>query len=648
MWRSTGAVTRDKRANTRAHSVRIASGAPLADRLAKAFSGPRKGNAAAAGHHAKQDRGGSTVLSRHGLLRSSLRVVAAAGALTLGLSMFPTQGWAQTTGTATATNTVASHSHSEHRPYAPGGGALWSGGSVRINADNSNANASIYRGIGATLQAPRPICDSGTARVTVTMRVVNRGPGTGRGYSGALRLFPTGFGGSELTGGGGPATNAPVGTFYTLNVSGTVNATDLAAGRVTTGLWLETYQTRSSKAWDVDRFRATFAYDTAGCQADLSVTKNDGTTTYFPGAQSTYTITVSNVGTRDVPGARISDPLPAGITTANWTCGGATNGATCGTTSGSGALNTTADLPANSSLTYMMTLNVPAGFTGPLTNSATVAMPDNSITNSTPLNNSATDTNQQGAASLSLDKTSTLNDGDGNNQIDAGETISYSFLVTNTGTVAINDATVELAAGRCQHCHLTRHAETGTGGKRHLHGNLRADAGPDRPRRRHQHCNGRRTQPGRRQGGEPARRHDPTSWPGTGNRTGQDRDAGRSPNGNGRVDAGETINYRFLVLNTGTVTLTDVTVDDPMLDAAGVTISPGPQTLAPNASVTFTASYSPPQAEHRRRCSGRRGTAIGNDPGPNSVESEPDTATVPPPLAALETRKDRPVQRRRR
>ncbi|MCZ8163087.1 MAG: hypothetical protein O9275_20685, partial [Microcystis sp. LE19-196.1B] len=59
-------------------------------------------------------------------------------------------------------------------------------------------------------------------------------------------------------------------------------------------------------------------------------------------------------------------------------------------------------------------------------------------------------------------------------------------------------------------------------------------------------------------------------------------------NENGRADSGETISYTFLVTNTGNVSLTNVTVSDPM-----VTVSGGPISLAvgEDSGNTFTATY---------------------------------------------------------
>ncbi|ARU06038.1 hypothetical protein CCO03_16405 [Comamonas serinivorans] len=125
-------------------------------------------------------------------------------------------------------------------------------------------------------------------------------------------------------------------------------------------------------------------------QADLGVTKTDGATTYTPGTPVVYTIVASNAGPSDADGVALSDPLPAGITNASWTCT-ATGAATC-TNAGTGALTDTINLPNGTSATYTVTLQVPADFTGNLVNTVQVTPPAG-VTDPNPNNNSATDTN---------------------------------------------------------------------------------------------------------------------------------------------------------------------------------------------------------------------------------------------------------------
>src|SRR5690606_15196338 len=107
---------------------------------------------------------------------------------------------------------------------------------------------------------------------------------------------------------------------------------------------------------------------------DLAITKDDFQTLYTPGQSVTYFITASNNGLAAVEHAVVSDPLPAGITEASWTCSG-NNGGTCGAQSGTGTLNDTPDIPVFGSVTYNFTLNVPRDFPGDLVNTATVAPP---------------------------------------------------------------------------------------------------------------------------------------------------------------------------------------------------------------------------------------------------------------------------------
>lgn len=124
--------------------------------------------------------------------------------------------------------------------------------------------------------------------------------------------------------------------------------------------------------------------------ADVSITKTDGVTTVYAGGSLTYTITASNAGPSNAPGTVVADTLPAALSGATWTCVGA-GGGTC-TAAGSGNLNDTANLPAGGSVTYTLKATVSPAATGTLSNTATVTAASG-ITDPTPGNNSATDTN---------------------------------------------------------------------------------------------------------------------------------------------------------------------------------------------------------------------------------------------------------------
>ena len=122
---------------------------------------------------------------------------------------------------------------------------------------------------------------------------------------------------------------------------------------------------------------------------DLSITKNDGLTSAFPGQVVTYTIVAVNAGPDAAPGSTVTDIPPATLTGVTWTCVGA-GGGTC-TASGSGPINDTVDLPAGASVTYTLTGTIDPAATGTLVNTAAV-VPGGGVVDTNPANNAATDT----------------------------------------------------------------------------------------------------------------------------------------------------------------------------------------------------------------------------------------------------------------
>ena len=167
-------------------------------------------------------------------------------------------------------------------------------------------------------------------------------------------------------------------------------------------------------------------------QANLAITKTDGVSTYTPGATTTYTITASNAGPSSATGATVADTFPAAITSANWTCVGS-GGGTC-TANGTGNINQSVNLPSGGSVTFTVTANISPSAAGDLVNTATLTAPGG-VTDTTPNNNSATDTDTQAAqANLAITKT------DGVTTYTPGSTTTYT-IVASLSLIHISEPT---------------------------------------------------------------------------------------------------------------------------------------------------------------------------------------------------------------
>lgn len=105
-----------------------------------------------------------------------------------------------------------------------------------------------------------------------------------------------------------------------------------------------------------------------------------------------YTITVFNDGPNPVSGARIVDTFPPEALNTTWILQNS-SGVQIG--SGSGDIDTTVDIPANDFVVFLTTSPIDVEGNLQITNTATVALPDDPIfdlTDTNPDNNSATDT----------------------------------------------------------------------------------------------------------------------------------------------------------------------------------------------------------------------------------------------------------------
>lgn len=143
--------------------------------------------------------------------------------------------------------------------------------------------------------------------------------------------------------------------------------------------------------------------------ADLRISNTDGVAALGWGQPTTYTIVVTNAGPASST-ATVSDPLPAELTGATWTCA-ATGGGTC-TASGSGGISDSVSLPAGATLTYTLNATTIGGSgSGSVVNTASVSA-TGAATDPDSTNSVAVDTNAIGTlTTLAFSKTGTPSGG---------------------------------------------------------------------------------------------------------------------------------------------------------------------------------------------------------------------------------------------
>ncbi len=216
----------------------------------------------------------------------------------------------------------------------------------------------------------------------------------------------------------------------------------------------------------------------------------------------------------------------------------------------------------------------------------------------------------------------------GNN---AGATIDYTFLLTNTGNVTLTNVGIadpKVGPVACPTTTLAPGAST-TCTATYTLTQLDVDAG---------NVPNTAIATGTPPTGAPVVATDTTDTPIVpGPAITLDKQAG-TPSGN---NAGDTISYNFLVTNTGNVTLTNVVVDDPKVGVVTCPVT----TLAPTESTTCTATYALTQADVDDGAVLNTATATGTDPNETDV-SATDSVTVgipPEPAITLDKQAIDPV-----
>ncbi|MGW4111205.1 DUF7507 domain-containing protein [Actinosynnema sp. NPDC004786] len=208
---------------------------------------------------------------------------------------------------------------------------------------------------------------------------------------------------------------------------------------------------------------------------------------------------------------------------------------------------------------------------------------------------------------------------------DAGDTITYAFTVTNTGNVTLTGVAVDdprVGPVTCPSTTLAPGASTTCTAPPYPLTQADVDAGA---------VDNTATATGVPPTGDPVTSSDHTTTP-VEVVAGLDLDKRATladADGNGRADAGERVDYSFVVTNTGSVTITDPTIVDDRLAAAGVAVTCPTGPLPPGGSTTCAATYVVTRDDVTAGAIVNTATATGRTPGGGAVDSPPDTATVP-------------------
>jgi len=244
---------------------------------------------------------------------------------------------------------------------------------------------------------------------------------------------------------------------------------------------------------------------------------------------------------------------------------------------------------------------------------------------------------------ISILKTSSLNDENGDGIPQPGETISYAFVIINTGNVTLTDITVSdpvitvmggpiasLAPGTIDNQTFAgtyvllqididngELINTATVTGTDPNGEDETDDSDDPNNPEDIDPNG---------DGDP---DDPTTTfiPQIPDITIFKTGTFNDENGDGLAQPGETVSYVFTVINTGNVTLTNVTVEDPLITVDGTVI---PQ-LSPGQSdnTTFSGTFVLTQIDIDNGEIVNTATATGLDPDGTPEEDDSDDPTNP-------------------
>ncbi|WP_051191688.1 DUF7507 domain-containing protein [Microbacterium luticocti] len=361
----------------------------------------------------------------------------------------------------------------------------------------------------------------------------------------------------------------------------------------------------------VDAPKAT-AHVTAETTAELSLTKSaapSGTADFRVGQQVTYSFLVSNTGTATVHGISIRDDSFTGH----------------GTLPAASCPQTTLAPGDDVTCTSVYTITQDDVDAGGIVNTATAHGTD-PRDGDVVSNESTVTLSGERSPALSLVKSASPTTVDA-----AGDTVTYTFRVLNTGNVTLTDAAVSevsftgsgqlsqiacpsgiarLAPGAgvdCTATYTVTQADIDAGEVRNTATATATDpAGDDVD-------------------AEPA-----SARVGVNQAPALTLVKSASPSDAANFTVGQVVTYSFAVHNTGNVTLHGVTVDDTDFTGSGTLAAPTcPQTtLAPGASTTCTSSYTITQDDVDAGRIVNEAVANAVDPADGPVHSDPSSVTL--------------------
>ena len=320
-----------------------------------------------------------------------------------------------------------------------------------------------------------------------------------------------------------------------------------------------------------------------------------------PGDTVTYQFHATNAGTVTLHNVVIADPMP-------------------GLSAPECATAMTATLAPNESLdctaTYVVTQA--DADTGNIENAATA-------TAQNPRNEPAT---AHASATVNTDDTATLaltKSASPQNDLVAGDVVAYTMTGTNTGSVTLRDVSVtdEMPSMSTPTCHPAAPASLAAGAGilcQATYTVTQDDVDHDRPIVNHATIKG--TSPAG---------HDVDATATASVTTLQHAalTVTKTANPSADVVLGQRIDYAIDVTNSGTLTVHDITVDDPMAGLSHISCEPEAKfTLAPSATAHCTAHYTVTQADIDAGAFLNTATAQGATPSDHPVRATGGTAVA--------------------